>query len=127
MLLATTVGAAGQTVPHWWAALVLLGVGWNFLFVGGSAMLATTHQPAERGKVQGFNEMVILGLVAVVSLMAGVLEHTVGWTAINLGLMPIVGVTAIVVWRLTPRLDAGSPAPADVTVAPDSASASTEN
>jgi MFS family permease len=99
--LAGSVGAAvaGSSMGHFWLALVLLGIGWNFLFVAGSALLATTHTPAERGKVQGVNELVIFTAVAIGSLLAGVLLHTVGWATLNLLLLPFVIVTAIVTWR----------------------------
>ncbi|MEX2563025.1 MAG: MFS transporter [Nitriliruptoraceae bacterium] len=102
LFAAASVGIAGRTMVHWWVALVLLGIGWNFLFVGGSAMLATTHTSAERGKVQGFNELVILGVVAVASLLAGALEHAVGWTALNMMLLPVVLATGLLIWRLIP-------------------------
>lgn len=89
----------GQTMLHFWVALVLLGVGWNFLFIGGSALLATTHTPAERGKVQGINELVIFTAVAIGSLLAGALLHTAGWTILNLLMLPLLAVTASVTWR----------------------------
>jgi MFS family permease len=101
VVLAGSVAAAvsGQTMPHFWVALVLLGVGWNFLFVGGSALLATTHTPAERGKVQGINELVIFTAVAVGSLLAGVLLHTVGWVGLNLLMLPLIAATSVTTWR----------------------------
>ena len=116
--LTGSVGAAvsGTTMGHFWLALVLLGIGWNFLFVGGSALLATTHTPAERGKVQGVNELVIFTAVAIGSLLAGVLLHTVGWAAMNLLLLPLVLATAVTTWRWRrPRLP--DPAPASLDAA----------
>lgn len=94
--IATAV--AGETMAHYLLALVLLGVGWNLLFIGGSALLATTHTPAERGKVQGLNELVIFTAVAIGSLLAGVLLHTAGWARLNLLLLPFVGVAAVATW-----------------------------
>jgi MFS family permease len=107
-----SAAVAGQSMAHFWVALVLLGVGWNFLFVGGSALLATTHAPAERGKVQGVNELVIFTAVAIASLLAGVLLHAVGWAALNLTLLPFVLLTAAATWRWRP------PAIADPDLAP---------
>jgi MFS family permease len=100
-VLAGSVAAAvtGQTMAHFWVALILLGVGWNFLFVGGSALLATTHTPAERGKVQGVNELVIFTAVAVGSLLAGVLLHTVGWVGLNVLMLPLIAATSVTTWR----------------------------
>jgi MFS family permease len=92
------VAAAGQTMAHFLLALVLLGVGWNFLYIGGSALLTTVHTPAERGKVQGLNEFVVFGAVAVGSLLAGALLHTVGWATLNLMLLPFVAATASATW-----------------------------
>ena len=115
-LLAGSVAAAvtGQTMAHFWAALVLLGVGWNFLFVGGSALLATTHTPAERGKVQGINELVIFTAVAIGSLLAGVLLHTAGWVGLNLLMLPLITTTGIATWRWRQRIISRTPlVPAD--------------
>ena len=91
--------AIGQSMGHFLVALVLLGIGWNLLFVGGSALLATTHAPAERGKVQGVNELVTFTAVAVGSLLAGALTHAVGWAALNLLMLPPLAATAIATWR----------------------------
>jgi MFS family permease len=74
---------------------VLLGVGWNFLFVGGSAMLSTVHSEAERGKVQGINDLIIFTLVAIGSLMAGQLLHHLGWEALNLAMLPLILLVAL--------------------------------
>jgi len=96
-LLALSAGVAlsGQTIPHYWAALLLLGVGWNFLFIGGSTLLTQTHTPAERGKVQGLNDLVIFSLVAFGSLMAGALLHHLGWIGLNLSVLPFILITLL--------------------------------
>jgi MFS family permease len=117
-VLVGSVAAAvsGQSIAHFWVALALLGIGWNFLFVGGSALLATTHAPAERGKVQGINELVIFAAVAVGSLLAGALVHTVGWATLNLLMLPLLLATAISTWRWRqPR--AADPRPASAEAA----------
>lgn len=116
-VLAGSVGVAvsGQTMAYFWVALILLGIGWNLLFVGGSALLATTHTPAERGKVQGINELVIFAAVAVGSLLAGALLHTAGWVALNLVMLPPLAITASVTWRWRQRRHpVPRPAPAEV-------------
>ena len=108
--IATAV--AGETMAHYLLALVLLGIGWNLLFVGGSALLATTHTPAERGKVQGLNELVIFTAVAIGSLLAGVLLHTAGWARLNLFLLPFIVLAATATWwwqRRAPRAGAVAP------------------
>lgn len=90
LFASATAAMAGQSLAHFWVALVALGVGWNFLFVGGSTMLAGLHTAEERGKVQGVNDLVIFGLVTVGSLLAGSLLHQVGWIGLNLAVMPFV-------------------------------------
>ncbi|WP_404295362.1 MFS transporter [Halomonas sp.] len=92
ILLIGTVLVAnlGTSLAHFWVALVVLGVGWNFLFVGSSAMLSTVHGEAERGKVQGVNDLIIFTLVAIGSLMAGQLLHHLGWEVLNLTMLPLI-------------------------------------
>lgn len=86
---------AGISLPHFWIALVLLGIGWNFLFIGGSTLLTQTHTPAERGLVQGVNDLAVFSLVALGSLMAGVLLHALGWATLNLLMIPLVSLAAL--------------------------------
>lgn len=97
--------AAGSTLAHFWIALVLLGIGWNFLYIGGSTLLATTHTPAERGKVQGLNDLTIFAAVAVGSLLAGTLLHHIGWAVLSLSLLPFIVLTAATTlwWKYTSR------------------------
>ena len=93
------VATTGLSFAHFWVALVLLGIGWNFLFVGGSALLASIHTEAERGKVQGTNDLIIFSLVAVGSLMSGTLLHQVGWALLNVAMLPLIALVAgAVVW-----------------------------
>ena len=93
------LAAAGTGLAQFWAALLLLGVGWNFLFIGGSTLLASTHSEAERGKVQGINDLVIFSLVAAGSLLSGSLLRQLGWTGLNLAMLgPIVLVAALAAW-----------------------------
>jgi len=93
------LAASGTGLVHFWAALLLLGVGWNFLFIGGSTLLASTHSEAERGKVQGVNDLVIFSLVAAGSLLSGNLLRQLGWTGLNLAMLgPIVLVAALIAW-----------------------------
>jgi MFS family permease len=93
MFAAIAVAISG--VAHWQylLALLLLGVGWNFLFIGGSTLLTETHTTAERGKVQGINDFAIFSLVALGSALSGVLLHNLGWVSLNLIAVPLVAVT----------------------------------
>lgn len=83
------VNLMGLTVAHFWIALILLGVGWNFAFIGATAMVTDCHSPAERARVQGFNDFVIFGVTTIGSLLAGLLLATTGWGFINGLLIPV--------------------------------------
>ncbi len=101
LLLAGTVLVTnlGVSLAHFWVALVLLGIGWNFLFVGGSTLLSTVHSEAERGKVQGVNDLAIFSLVALASLLSGALMHHLGWQVLNLVmLLPVLLVAMATLW-----------------------------
>ncbi|MDR5899919.1 MFS transporter [Halomonas vilamensis] len=103
ILLGTVVVTnLGVSLAHFWVGLVLLGVGWNFLFVGGSALLSSVHSEAERGKVQGVNDLIIFTLVAIGSLMSGQLIHRLGWEVLNLAMLaPIVLVAIVLIsWKV---------------------------
>jgi MFS family permease len=80
VLLATSVvGLQGQTVGHYWWALVFLGVGWNFLYIGATTMLTYTYSMAERFRAQAVNEFLVFGMSATASLLAGTVMFYFGW------------------------------------------------
>jgi len=86
------------------AALILLGVGWNFLYVGGTTLLTGAYTPAERGRAQGFNDMSIFVVSLAASLSAGALQQAVGWQTLNLLLLPWLGLAALaIVWLALAR------------------------
>jgi len=89
------VALAGIELMNFWLALILLGVGWNFGFIGATAMLTETYRPEEKGKVQGLNDFLVFGSVAAASLSSGRLFATVGWDSINWVALPIMGVCAV--------------------------------
>ncbi len=91
------VGLAGHELMHYWWALVLLGVGWNFLFVGGTTALVATYRPAERFRAQALNDFSIFGASALASLMAGALLHGFGWSAVLLSTLPALGLMLLAV------------------------------
>ena len=103
ILIATSiVGLQGHTVLHYWWALVLLGVGWNFLYVGATTMLTYTYSSDERFRAQGTNELLVFGTSATASLLAGTVMHYFGWFTLMLIPLPIlliVGIALIVVRR----------------------------
>ncbi len=102
---------SGLTVAHFWVALVLLGVGWNFAFIGATAMVTDCHTPAERAKVQGLNDFTIFGTTTIGSLLAGFLLAVVGWDTINGALIPVALAGAAAAAVLMPSIAGASPRP----------------
>jgi hypothetical protein len=90
LLGTSVVGLQGQTVLHYWWALVLLGVGWNFLYVGGTTMLTYTYSMEERFRAQAVNEFLVFGISATASLLAGTVMHYFGWLRLMLIPIPVL-------------------------------------
>ena len=86
---------AGLELTNFWGSLVLLGVGWNFGFIGATAMLTDCYRSSERAKVQATNDFLMFGTVAVASFGSGTLLNVSGWDSINLGMMPLVAVALL--------------------------------
>jgi MFS family permease len=108
LVLAAGVGIAGITVAHFWSNLVLLGLGWNFAFIGATTMVTRCHRPHERNKVQAFNDFLIFGSMALSSFSSGQLLARFGWVTVNEVVFPSVFVAgALLVW-LTVRQRAKS-------------------
>ena len=90
------VDMAGVTLPHFFAGLVLLGLGWNFGFIGATTMLTAAHTPAERGRMQGLNDFLVFGGVTLASFSSGGLMNCSGssvqsgWTSVNLAMLPFL-------------------------------------
>ncbi|WP_297367664.1 MFS transporter [Acidocella sp.] len=94
------VALSGVDLAHFWVALVLLGVGWNFGFIGATAMVAACHTPSERHKVQGANDFMVFATVASASFFAGAVLHSAGWGEINRLVLPAVALVLVpLVWR----------------------------
>ena len=87
---AIAIALSGITVAHFWWSLVLLGVGWNFLYIGGTTLLTETYRPEERAKAQGANDQAIFIMMAVSSLTSGMTVTTAGWERVNLLALPLV-------------------------------------
>ena len=84
------VGYAGTSVAHFWTSLILLGVGWNFGFIGGTTMLTKYYRPEEQSRAQAFNDLLIFSSVAIASLSSGVLLELVGWRVLMIVAVPMV-------------------------------------
>ncbi|MEO0939713.1 MAG: MFS transporter [Pseudomonadota bacterium] len=93
---AGVVALSGVTLTHFFAALILLGLGWNFGFIGATTMLTQSHTEAERGPIQGLNDLIVFGSVTVASLASGGLMNCAGgtaeagWAAVNIAMIPFL-------------------------------------
>lgn len=96
LALAGVVALSGVELSNFYIALFLLGVGWNFGFIGATTMLASAHTPEERGRMQGLNDMIVFGFVTLASLASGGLMNcsggtpVEGWTSVNLAMVPFL-------------------------------------
>lgn len=89
------INIAGSSATHFFAGLLLLGISWNFLFVGATALLTETYRPAEQFKTQAINDFIVFTVVAVSSLSAGIINHMFGWSMINYSAIPLYLVVLI--------------------------------
>ncbi len=90
---------SGVDVWNFWSALLFLGIGWNFMFIGGTTLLTDTYRSEEKAKVQALNDFLVFGTVAATALSSGIMLQTVGWRVVNLGVLPAIGVVlAAVLW-----------------------------
>jgi MFS family permease len=96
---AAAIGLSGITVLHFWSALIVLGLGWNFGFVGASALVLEAHRPSEKNKVQAFNDFLVFGTMAIGSFASGQLLIDYGWTTVNQVVFPAIaiGLCALVI------------------------------
>jgi len=97
LLACCGINLAGIAKSNFWAANVLLGVGWNFLFVGGTTLLTRTYRPEERAKVQALNDFMIFGTATLSAFSSGALLAGFGWTVVQLTVMPFVAVAAVAI------------------------------
>ncbi|MBT9385149.1 MFS transporter [Pseudooceanicola sp. CBS1P-1] len=106
--LCVVVGITAQGDLGFHVALMLLGLGWNFLFVGGTTLLAQSHAPRERARAQGFAEMLRYGATALGALSAGPLQAVLGWQALNLAVLPLLALASWVTlgWHRKNRMAA---------------------
>ena len=102
LLLCCGINLAGLATVNFWAANLSLGIGWNFLFVGGTTLLTRTYSGEEKGKVQALNDFLVFGTVTMSSFASGALLSGVGWGMVQIAVMPFVAVAAFAVlwWHL---------------------------
>ena len=110
LYVVVAIALSGISVPHFWVALVLLGIGWNFLYIGGTALLTDACTPAERAKTQGANDSIIFLTMMLTSFGSGVLIDARGWEVLNWLALPFITVAAgAVLWLLARRRAVAAP------------------
>ena len=99
LLVAAAIGISGDSLWHFWIGLTLLGVGWNFAFIGATTMVTACHRATERNKVQAFNDFLVFGSMAVGSFSSGMLLANFGWATVNEVVFPVVLIAgALLAW-----------------------------
>ena len=93
--LCVWINFSGTTVTHFWSALVFLGLGWNFLFVGATTLLTETYSPAEKAKAQALNDFIVFGTVTITSFSSGAVQNSLGWQTINMAVIPFLVLVGI--------------------------------
>ena len=98
-LIAMTINLSGLTVTHFWAGLVALGLGWNFMYVGGTTLLTEAYTPDEREKSQAANDFLVFTTITIASLSSGALQATLGWSAVNIMVaLPVTLAGMVIIW-----------------------------
>jgi len=91
------VALNGNTIAHFLAALVLLGIGWNFMYTGGTTLLTESYRPAEKAKTQGANDFAVFATMGVSSVSSGALVSMAGWERMNAAALPVLAIVALAV------------------------------
>lgn len=104
LAVGAVVALHGATVPHFIVALVLVGVGWSFMYTGGTVLLATCHTAAEKPRAQGANDFLIFAVMGVSSFSSGALVSAAGWPVMNSLALAVLAVTAtLLIWFVLSR------------------------
>lgn len=107
LLACGVINLSGVSLSHFLIGLCLLGVGWNFLFIGATTLVTETYRPAEKAKTQGFNDVLVFGTVTITALSSGYLHEHYGWQLLNIAVLPfVIGAIIAIVWLHRSRLAA---------------------
>jgi predicted MFS family arabinose efflux permease len=96
ILACVAANLTGTAMVHFWVALLLLGTGWNFMFIGATTLLTVTYAPAEKAKSQALNDFTVFTIVTLASLSSGALLQFVGWRMVNLAVIPLMLLALVV-------------------------------
>ena len=109
MVVSAATAISGISLGHFAVALAILGLGWNFLFIGGTTLLTEAYRPEEKEKVQGCNDLLVFGTVALTAIFSGTMQHLIGWVAVSVSLIPpALFVLVAVVWLRTNQRSEGA-------------------
>ena len=97
LIISAIINLFGQSYVHFFTSLVLLGIGWNFTFIGATQLVCLTYRAEEKGKVQGMNDFVVFTTAAIASLFAGQTVETIGWMWVNLISLPLIVVAMLLI------------------------------
>ncbi|MDB5414209.1 MAG: transporter, partial [Rubritepida sp.] len=107
------VALTGESFAHFTIGLALLGLGWNFMFVGATALLATSYAPHERVRAQAANDFIVFGTVACTAFLSGYVHARFGWNVLNLTLIPpLVAAMCLLAWQKARKAGQGAAMPA---------------
>ncbi len=104
MLVCVAINVHGDTHSHFMTALILLGIGWNFMFITATRLVSESYSPAEKGKTQASNEFLIFSMVTMSALASGWLESALGWRKLNLVVIPLLILILVVVFATHKKL-----------------------
>ena len=103
-LLCVAINLTGETLAHFTLALFLLGISWNFLFVGGTTLLTDAYEPSEKVRAQAANDFMVFSTVTLTALSAGGMHFLFGWQVVNLSVMPLLAISGLAVaWLFVTR------------------------
>ncbi|KZN13605.1 MFS transporter [Marinomonas sp. TW1] len=98
LLICVVLNQFGSGYWYFWTALIFLGIGWNFTFIGATALLTKTYQPADKAKVQGLNDFLVFTGATIGSVLAGYWQNLFGWEILNLLMIPFILAAMLSVW-----------------------------
>ncbi len=108
IFISAMIGISGITIWHFWIAIALIGVAWNFAFIGATTLVTECYRPNERNKVQAFNDFLIFGSMAIGSFSSGLLLANFGWATVNQVVFPVVLIAGTLLawgtWRARARM-----------------------
>ncbi len=99
-VVCVAINLTGHSVWHFWLALITLGIGWNFLFVGGTTLLTESYRPEEKTEIQAINDFIVFSVVSITALSSGTIHHYYGWKTVNLCVLPLLLFVVVCIFLL---------------------------